>query len=450
MFKTFSHLGKAFLLIWFGQLISLIGTGMMRFAFILWAYESDGQATTIALLGVTGFLPEILFSPIAGVIVDRRDRRLIMLLADLCAGLTIAIMLALHLAGNLQIWHLYIAEAVIGMFNAFQAPAYSAATTMLVSKAQYARASGLRSFAASTSQFCSPFLAGTLLTVIRLDGVMFVDILTFVFSMVTLVVVVIPHPEQAYHETGSFWREASFGFRYILRDRGLCILMLYFLFINLAAYLTWFTVLAPMILARTQSDELALAAVQTAMGIGGVIGGLAISLWGGPKRQIHGVLFATAISFILGDFVLAAGRSVPVWALGGFLGSFFIPFIVAADRAIWQKRVAPGIQGRVFGAKSTVQTLSGPLGMLLGGLLADHVFEPAMQVNGPLAPLFGSLVGTGFGSGMALMFLFTALMGAIIGFGGYLIPALRNVDQEGDEPGAESARALPLSLDNSI
>src|SRR5260221_1830695 len=130
MIKTVQSLGKTFLLVWFGRMVSLIGTGMMRFAFLLWAYDKDGQATTLALLGVAGFLPEIVLSPIAGVIVDRYDRRVIMLVADLCAGVTIGTMLVLHLAGTLQVWHLYFAEAVIGAFDAFQIPAYSAATTM--------------------------------------------------------------------------------------------------------------------------------------------------------------------------------------------------------------------------------------------------------------------------------------------------------------------------------
>jgi MFS family permease len=445
MLKHFGlfRLGKTFLLIWFGQLVSLVGTSMMRFAYILWAYEKDGKATTVAMLGFAAFVLDILLSPVAGVIVDRRDRRLIMLLADLCAGLTIGLTLALHLSNSLQIWHLYIAEAVLGACDAFQLPAFSAATTLLVPADQYARASGMRSFAASASQFCAPFLAGALLAVIHLSGLMIVDILTYVFSVATLLLVVVPRPAQRHHnDSESFWQQVSFGFRYIARQRGLRLLLGYFVLINFAAYLTWFSILAPLILARTNTDEFALAAVQTAMGIGGVIGGLAISVWGGPRRQIHSVLLFTAISFLLGDFVLAVARSVPVWALGGFLGSFFIPFIVAADRAIWQKRVPPAIQGRVFGAKGAFQITMAPLGMVLGGLLADHFFEPAMQPGGLLAPVFGWLVGTGRGHGMALMFVCTALMGITLGLVGYLIPALRNVEAETDGREALAVPAL--------
>jgi DHA3 family macrolide efflux protein-like MFS transporter len=430
----FLRLGRPFLLIWLGQLVSLIGTSMMRFAYILWAYEKTGQATTVALLGFAAYILNIVLSPIAGVIADRFDRRLIMILADMCAALTIGITLMLHLSDSLQIWHLYIAEGLLGACDAFQYPAFSASTTMLIPRDEYARASGMRSFAQSTSQFCAPFIAGALLALIRLDGLMIVDILSYGFAIFTLLTVVIPHPErQPHNEPEKFWMQLSFGFRYISRQRGLSLLVIYFMLVNFASYLTWFSILAPLVLSRTNSDQFALATVQAAMGIGGVIGGLAISLWGGPKRQIHSVLLFTALSFLLSDFVIGTGQSVFVWALGGFMGSFFIPFIVAGDRAIWQKRVDPTIQGRVFGAKNTFHMIAAPLGMALGGLLADHVFEPAMQPNGAFAPIFGWLVGTGRGHGMALMFICTAIMGVTLGLGGYLVPALRNIEDEADE-----------------
>jgi MFS family permease len=197
--QSLLRLGKAFLLIWFGQMISSIGTSMMRFAYILWAYQQDGQAATIAMLGFIGFVLNIVLSPLAGVMVDRVDRRLVMLLANVGAGLTIGITLALHLTNHLQIWHLYFAEGMLGAFDAFLFPAFTAATTMLVPKSEYARTSGLRSFAASTSQFCAPFLAGLLLAVIYLDGVMFVDIMTYGVAILTLMVVAMPHHREQHN-----------------------------------------------------------------------------------------------------------------------------------------------------------------------------------------------------------------------------------------------------------
>jgi hypothetical protein len=172
------------------------------------------------------------------------------------------------------------------------------------------------------------------------------------------------------------------------------------------------------------------------LGIGGVVGGLAVSIWGGPKRRIHAVLIGAALSFLLGDFLFAIGRSAPVWMVAGFVSSFFIPFIVSADRAIWQSKVAPDVQGRVFSAKATLQVATMPLGYLLAGPLADHLFEPAMAVGGSLSGVFGGLVGTGPGAGIGLMFVCTCIMGMTISVCGYLSRAVRRV--EDDLPDSET------------
>jgi hypothetical protein len=161
-----------------------------------------------------------------------------------------------------------------------------------------------------------------------------------------------------------------------------------------------------------------------------VAGGLLLSLWGGPRRRIHGILAGAAISFLLGDFLFAVGQTVLVWWLAAFLAAFFIPFIVGANQSIWQSKVAPEVQGRVFSARGMLQPLSMPLGYLLAGPLADHLFEPAMMANGSLTGAFGWLVGSGPGAGMALMFFCTSLLGMAMSLSGYLFPAVRNIEGE--------------------
>jgi MFS family permease len=424
---------KTFTIIWFGQFVSLVGTAMTRFALLIWAYQQTHNATTVALLGFFSFVPFILASPIAGVWVDRLDRRLVMMFTDLGAGMMTIGMLGLYVTGNLQIWHLFIAAALTGAFEAFQMPAYSAATTMLIPKKSYARASGMRSLATSGSQIAGPFLAGALLAVVGIGGVMAIDIVTFLVAMVTLLIVRIPAPlpnAGASAEGSPFWHEIGVGFHYIRQRRGLMGLLLIFTGINFFASLTYFAVLPVLILARTGGDELALASVQAALGIGGVAGGLLLSMWGGPKRQIHGVLAAAAVSFWVGDFLFAIGRTVPVWITGAFMASFFVPFIVGANRAIWQAKVAPDLQGRVFSLQSALRTASMPLGYLMAGPLADTVFEPAMAAGGPLTNTFGWLVGIGPGAGVGLMFACTAVLGTAVSLSGYLFSAVRCVEVE--------------------
>jgi len=422
---------KTFIIIWFGQLVSLVGTAMTRFALLIWTYQQSGNATSLALLGFFSFAPYVLISPVAGVWIDRLNRRWVMLATDLGAGLMTVLMLGLYLTGHLEIWHLFLASALTGAFEAFQIPAYSAATTLLIPKKHYARASGLRSMADSGAQIAGPFLAGTLLAFIDIGGVMLIDVATFIIAMLTLLAVRIPSlPSVTAQEStqSTTWQELKFGFSYIFQRRGLLGLLLIFLSINFIAALTYFAVLPPLILARTGGDELALASVQATMGVGGVLGGLLLSVWGGPKRQIHGVLAAAAISFLAGDILFAVGRSVPVWIVGGFLAAFFVPFIIGANRAIWQAKVAPAIQGRVFSVQSMLQTALMPLGYLMAGPLADYVFEPAMALNGPLAGLFGRLVGVGPGAGIALMFGCTAVIGTLVSLSGYFFSAVRRVE----------------------
>ena len=161
---------RTFTIIWFGQLVSLVGTAMTRFALLIWAYEQTGNATTVALLGFFSYTPYILVSPVAGLWVDRLDRRLVMLLADLAAGMMTLSLLVLYSNDSLQIWHLFLIQGISGAFEAFQIPAYTAATTTLMPKDYYTRASGMRSLADAGSQVLAPFLAGLLLVAVGIQG----------------------------------------------------------------------------------------------------------------------------------------------------------------------------------------------------------------------------------------------------------------------------------------
>ena len=423
---------RTFTVIWFGQLVSLLGTAMTRFALLIWAYEQTGRATTLALLGFFSFGLDILLSPIAGVLVDRWNRRLVLLFADLGAALMTVTMLILYITGALQIWHLYVVQALTGGFGAFQAPAYTAATTMLVPKSQYLRTSGMRSLASSVSQVFAPVFAGVMLRLIDIGGVMLVDIATFLVAMTTLLIVRIPHPTSTQKDLteSKMWKEVGFGFRYIRHRRGLLGLIFLFMGINFFAALTYFSILPAMILARSGRNELTLASVQAALGIGGVVGGLLVSIWGGPKRKIHSICAGTALSFLLGDCLLGLGRNVQTWALAAFLAALFIPFISSAHRAIWQTKVVPEVQGRVFSVKGMLELVPMPLGYLLAGPLADRWFEPAMMIGGSLEKICGGLVGTGPGAGMALMFVCTAMLGMAISLSGYLFRAIRRVESD--------------------
>ncbi|MFN8375866.1 MAG: MFS transporter [Anaerolineae bacterium] len=424
---------RTFKIVWVGQFASLMGTSMTRFALLIWAYQQSGSATTLALLGFFSFITLVIFSPFAGVLVDRFDRRKVMILADLGAGLMTIAILLLYTTHTLQIWHLYLAEGLTGAFEAFQNSAYSSAISVLVPRQEIARAAGMRSLASSMCQMIAPFLGGLLLTAINLQGVMLIDVATFVIAMITLFSVRFPRPAVSAvgaAAKGNFWHELRFGFRYIARHKGFLRLLMIFAGHNLLTGLTYSGTLPAMILARTGGDQVALGAVQGALGLGGVIGGLLVSANFAPRRKIHAVLGFTALSFLFGDFLFGVGRSIPVWVIAGMSGAVFSPFIASANAAIWQSKVPPDVQGRVLSIKDMLQPVSLPFGYLFGGLLADRVFEPLMAQGGLLAGGFGWLVGTGPGAGMGLMFICTCTLGTLIALSGYLFREVREIEED--------------------
>ncbi len=422
---------RTFLVIWLGQLLSLTGSAMTRFALLIWAYQQTGEATTLALLGFFAFMPYVLVSPIAGVWVDRIDRRTIMLLSDVGSGLATLLTLALYATGSLQIWHLYLFEGISSALEAFQVPAYSALSTTLIPKQHFARANGLRTLAGDAARIAAPVFAGALLPLIDIHGVMLIDVATFLFAVVTLALVRVVNMQGVQEKMaarGSMWDEIRTGFAFITARRGLLGLLAIYVMINLFAGLAYFGVLPTMILARTGGDETALALVQGTLGIGGLIGGVLLSITGGPRRKIHGVLGYCAVSFLFGDFLFAVGQGLPVWILASLATAVFIPFIIGCNRTIWQVKTPPHLQGRVFAVQGMLQTATVPVGYLVAGPLADRLLEPAMQPGGTLVPLFGWLVGTGAGAGMASIFLFTAVGGCTVCLLGYLWRDVRRVE----------------------
>ena len=419
-----------FLTVWAGQLVSLVGSGMTRFALTIWAWQITGEATTLALVGFFSFAPMMILSPLAGALVDRWNRKLTMMLSDLAAGAATIAIFVLYLAGALQIWHLYVAVAFSGAFEAFQFPAYRASMTMMIPKRHYARATALVQLAGFGSTVLAPIAAAALIGVIGIGGIMTIDIVTFVVAVLLLVFVVVPQPArtaEGISSRGSLWQESLFGFRYIFARPSLLGLQSLLLVLNLSTTVGM-VLLAPMILARTGGDSLILGSVESALGIGGVVGGVLFSLWGGPKRLIHGALLGIAGSSLLGYFLLGVGRGWLIWTVAAAVGGAFQPMLNGCLSAIWQKKVPADLQGRVFAVRRMIAELGRPFAMLAAGPLADRVLEPGMSVGGSLNGVFGAVFGTGPGTGMAVLVGLGGLVSAAVALAGYLIPVIRNVE----------------------
>jgi len=432
--------------LWSGQLLATFGTAMTRFALTIWAFNRTGQVTTLALLGFFNSGAYVLFSPMAGVLVDRWPRKWVIVAADAATALVTAGLLGLFAAGQLEIWHVYVAGVLSNALGAFQEPAFRASVSVLVPKTQLTRANAMLSLADDGSRMFAPMLAGVLLLVVSAGGIMAVDVITCLLAAVSVLVNRIPQPKASAEgkaARGGWAHELTFGFRYIAQRPGLLGILVIFTVVNLFAALTYYGVLSAMILARSGHSQVALGTVQSMLGVGGVVGGVLLSVWGGPRRRLPAFLLTTAASFALGDMLLAVGRTLPAWAVAAFFSSVFIPFILSCYESIWQAQVAHDIQGRVLAAKNMVQVGSMPIGYLAAGILADRVFEPAMAAGGRLAGTFGNLVGTGPGAGMGLMFACTCVLGLATSLSGFLFPAIRHVEHEAGGPAQAVAARSP-------
>jgi hypothetical protein len=262
-----------------------------------------------------------------------------------------------------------------------------------------------------------------------LVGILSIDVATFILAILVLLFVHIPQPSRTAEGAqgqGNLLREALFGFRYIFARPSLLGLQLIFFVGNLFSGIAY-TVIAPMILLRTNNNSVSLGLVQSAGAIGGVVGGVAMSAWGGFKRRVHGVLAGWMVSSFF-FALMGLGTTVPIWIGASVLSTILIPLINGSNQAIWQAKVAPDVQGRVFSARRLIAWMTNPISPVIAGTLTDYVLEPAMRTSSGLSALFGWLVPPGPGGGAGLLIFFSCLGGILAGLTGYFVSSIRHAE----------------------
>ena len=418
-----------FTVLWLGQLVSLVGSGLTSFALGVWTFQRTGSTTQFALIGLSAVLPRVVLSPLAGVVVDRWDRRRVMLLSDIGAGLSTLVIVLLISTGRLQVWHIFALTGINAAFSAFQWPAYMATTSLLVSQKNLGRANGMIQFGQAGSEILAPALAGVLIQTIRLRGVILIDVTTCIFAVLTLSLIRLPQPTG--RGTGvsteeSFWRRLGFGWRYISDRPALSGLLGFLAVVNFIWGMVG-ALVTPMVLSWASSDALGL--ILSIAGAGMLTGSLVMSVWGGPKQRMQGIFHFELISGIC--FILM-GISPSFWpvAVGAFGAHLTIAIIYGSNHAIWQSKVAPEIQGRVFATQQMVLRATTPLAYLLTGPLADRLFNPLLANHGPLATSVGRVLGFGPGRGIGLMFVLMGMVKIAIVVVGKSYPRLRQLESE--------------------
>jgi len=418
---------RTFFIVWGGQLVSVLGTTMTGFGLQIWVFVETGSVTNLALVSLFFTLPAIIISPFAGALVDRWDRRNVMLASDAIAGAATLLVAILYTTDALALWHIYILVGIGSAGNAFQAPAWMASIPLLVPKAQLGRANGLVQLNEGLSLVLAPAIAGFLLVTSGLGAVLLVDVVTFLVGVSTLAVVRIPRPEQHTEtSTGSVLGDAIAGWRYIKERSGLFGLLWVYAGVNFS--LAFGNVLfIPLVVSF--ASEGAAGGVLSAAGFGLVAGSIAVSAWGGPKKRVRGTMIAIAVGGI-GVAFAGVRPSVVVVTMSAFSLMAVIPVANTASQVLWQLKVPPAVQGRVFAIRRMISQGISPVAILLAGPLADNVFEPLLVEGGGLAGSVGTLIGTGQGRGIGLMFIVTGLLTFLLGIVGYALPRVRHLETE--------------------
>lgn len=417
---------------------------MTGFALGVWVFQTTQSATQFSFMSFCGAVPAILVAPLAGVLVDRWDRRWAMVLTDLVAGLAAAAILLLVWFDALEVWHLYIVVAVGAIFGSFQQPAFNASVPLLVPKRHLGRAAGFAQVTAAGPQILTPILAGALLVLIKLKGILLIDLVTMSFAIMTLLMIRIPRPpvtRGAQLEGGTFFKEAMYGWTYLRERPGLMAMLVLFAGVNFALGMMQ-VLLTPLVLSFGGPE--ALGTVLSIAALGFALGSLLMGIWGGPKKRINGIL---GLLIVQGLILLLGGLhpSVTLVASAAFVYMFVAPVIMGCSQVIWQTKTAPEVMGRVFAFRRVVALSTLPLAYLIAGPLADFVFEPWLAVDGALAGTVGAIIGVGPGRGIGLLFIVLGCITILAVALGYSSRPLRTVEQDLPDAISDEAESEEVS-----
>jgi MFS transporter, DHA3 family, macrolide efflux protein len=432
-----------FLLVWIGQVVSLFGSKLTEFAMGVWVYEQTGSITQFGLVLLFIYLPNILISPLAGTLVDRWNRRFGMLLSDSVAGIATLSVMLLVFTKHLELWHVYLAVGVISFVGAFQVPAYTAAIAQLVSKKDYSRANGMVQISKALAKLISPLMAGFLLGIVKLEGILLIDFATFIFSTIVLLNIKFPPVEKIKTKKTKLmtqlWNETVASWNYIAIRPGLKKLLgfvaITYFTMGMLEVLFW-----PFVLDFGSSKELGM--VLSIGGCGMLVGSLLISAWGGPRHRIYGILYFVPLQ---GVFILLGGlKSSVVLAAVGIFGYLFAqPIIVSCNQSIWQSKVPINLHGRVFALQQMLERSLSILAYIITGPLVEHLLEPMMSSNGLLANNIGKIIGVGPGRGTALMLVVIGLINIFATVFANREPRLKYLERE--LPDAIESSSIPLA-----
>ncbi|WP_433389480.1 MFS transporter [Micromonospora sp. KLBMP9576] len=412
-----------------GQFASMLGSNFTSFALAVHVYRTTDSATALGVILALGLLPAAIASPFAGSLVDRWGSKRTLLISSVGSMVVMLAMAPLLTGDGFQVWQVYVIVILTSALTSLQIPALGAVTPLLVPKKHLGRANGLRMVAIAVSQVLAPVSAGLLLTAIDLRGIIILDIVSYGLAIVTISLVRVPRLRRVPAAPGTrsnLLSEFAEGWRYVAARGGLLTLLFFLASINFSAGFMELLI-NPLVLSFASTE--ALGVVLSVGGVGMVVAGAAVSIWGGPKRKIRGVLLfalVLAVSIIVGS----TRPNVALIAVSAFVFLGALVALATAHQVIWQTKVEPHLLGRVMALITMVGLIPQLFANLFAGLAVDHVFEPLVGRDSVSSPAIAALVGDGPGRGIALCMMLVGVLVAVSTAIAALSPRLRRLEDD--------------------
>lgn len=403
---------KNFYIFTIGQFISQFGSRMTSYGFTLWIYKTTNSVFYTSLVTLCYLVPEILFNFIAGTLSDKWDKKTVLKVSDSFAGVLSFVTLILLIFGKLKFQYIFIINILLEIADSFQVPTSEVVISLIVSKKDYIKTSGICSFFKSFLDIFVPILSVSIYVLWGLKVIIIIDLMTFIFAYLTLIIFVKIPKLQISDKKENFINDFILGIKYLLSMKDILALIFFMGFINLV-YGIYSTALAPMVLLRNGNNDFQLGIVTSMIGIAGLVGSMILKFF--PKFKNYSVLLTNIMIFSFGicNFSLGIGKNYIIWVVGIFLGNILVPLLLANVDYLTRVRIPIELQGRVFSARNTIQYLFLPIGIFLSGFLNDFVFYPIIKDNSLLLENLSFLGENSQEISVALLYIFIGFLGII-------------------------------------
>lgn len=414
-----------FLIVWAGQFISMIGVGLTAFSLGVYAFETTHTATAVALITLFTFVPNILLRPIGGVLADRYDRRLMMIIGDLGAVLGLLFILLMILSNRIELWHIYVGVAISSIFSSLQAPAYRASATDLLDEKDFSKGSGLVQLAESAKFLFSPIIAGILLSLTTIDIILMINMLTYVVAIIAVFVIRNKLKAANDEEARQPWyNEIIEGWNTIKNNRGVLLLII---IVSITTFYLGFleTLIGPMILSFANAKTLGM--FQSISAIGMLVSSLLIGMFTLTKRY-SSMLVIGLVMAGLAFALLGTSTNIYLLIVAGFLFLGSLPFVNTSADVLVRRNIPNEKQGRVWGIIGILSQIGFIIAYSTAGVLVDKVFNPWLVEGGALANTIGLLIGVGPGRGIAFLFIIAGLLVVVVALITSRIQSIKSLD----------------------